>query len=229
MKLPIQERFYSFQGEGCHAGRAAFFIRTFGCPVHCPWCDSAGTWHPDYVPGKITRIEIEDLVEEALRTSAEFVVITGGEPAIHKLELLTDAFRAVGLQIHLETSGAFPIRGDFDWITLSPKRWRWPLTENLQKADEFKIVVDRIDAVEEYTDFLKANRQRLEESPPIWLHPEWSRHQDPEILNTITDAIKMHGAPFRAGWQLHKYFAADLQDARTAAAVPLGGNAVNGF
>ncbi|MGK0176927.1 MAG: 7-carboxy-7-deazaguanine synthase, partial [Lentimonas sp.] len=131
MKLPIHERFYSFQGEGVHAGRAAYFIRTFGCPVHCPWCDSAGTWHPDYIPKKIARFEPEELAAEAAKTAAEFTVITGGEPTIHDLTNLTEELHAVGQKVHLETSGAFAIKGTFDWITLSPKRWKLPLAENI--------------------------------------------------------------------------------------------------
>ena len=81
--LPIHEQFYSFQGEGVHQGRAAYFIRTYGCPIHCPWCDSAGTWHPDYKAKKRQRIPIDQLVRNAQKTAAEFVVITGGEPTIH--------------------------------------------------------------------------------------------------------------------------------------------------
>jgi organic radical activating enzyme len=149
-RLPVHEQFYSFQGEGCHAGRAAYFIRLFGCPVHCPWCDSAGTWHPDFTPKHIERVEVATLAAAAAASAAEFTVITGGEPTIHDLRGLTDALQAVGQPVHLETSGAFPIKGDFDWITLSPKRWKLPLEANLALADELKIIVDRVDAIAEY-------------------------------------------------------------------------------
>lgn len=108
--LPIHEQFYTFQGEGSHAGRAAYFIRTFGCPVHCPWCDSAGTWHPDYIPEKVERLSETKLAEEVSKTEAEFVVVTGGEPAIHDLKPLVDALHAIGRKVHLETSGAFLFR-----------------------------------------------------------------------------------------------------------------------
>ncbi len=222
--LPIHERFYTFQGEGTHMGRAAYFIRTFGCPVHCPWCDSAGTWHPDYIPQHIERLNVAELTQAAKATHAEFTVITGGEPAIHDLQPLTHSFHTTGQKIHLETSGAFPIQGDFDWICLSPKRWKLPLQENLRKADEFKIIVDRAEAIEEYVDLLEPD-----ESRPVWLHPEWSQHDNPEILNAITAWIKQHGAPFRAGWQLHKNYAADLCDPRSAPAAPLGGDPEKGF
>lgn len=221
--LPVHEQFYTFQGEGVHTGRAAYFIRTFGCPVHCPWCDSAGTWHPDYVPGKIERISWEMLVGEVAKTSAEFVVITGGEPAIHDLVPLVDGLHCIGQKVHLETSGGFKIRGNFDWITLSPKRWKPPLAENLDRADEFKIIVDRTGAIEEYVEMIGQS------SKPVCLNPEWSRHKDPVLLNTITEWIKRRGAPYRAGWQLHKLYAADMQDSRSVPAAPLGGDSGKGY
>jgi len=221
--LPIHEHFYSFQGEGLHAGRAAYFIRTFGCPVHCPWCDSAGTWHPDYIPEKNSRLEEHDLVAAASETKAEFVVVTGGEPAIHDLAPLVDALHAAGLKAHLGTSGAFPIKGEFDWVTLSPKRWKLPLEENLNRADEFKIIIDSTDAIKEYSSLIEPGTR------PVWLHPEWSMHKDPEVLNAITDWVKLHGAPYRAGWQMHKPYRADLLDPKSAKAAPLGGDLAKGY
>lgn len=221
--LPIHEQFYTFQGEGVHAGRAAYFIRTFGCPVHCPWCDSAGTWHPDYIPEKIERWSSQDLAAEVAKTKAEFVVVTGGEPAIHDLAPLVDALHAHGQKVHLETSGAFPIRGDFDWITLSPKRWKLPLLDNINRADEFKIIVDQVGAIEEYAAVLGAQDR------PVWLHPEWSKHSDAATLNSITNWVRAHGAPYRAGWQMHKHYAADQIDPRSAQPAPLGGDPAKGF
>ncbi len=221
--LPVHERFDTFQGEGCHTGSAAHFIRLFGCPIHCPWCDSAGTWHQDYRPGEIERIQPEALALEASRTRAEFTVITGGEPCIHDLRALTEALHAIGQKIHLETSGAFPIRGEFDWITLSPKRWQLPLAENIELAHEFKIIVDRPDAIGEYCQRL--TRKHI----PVWLHPEWSQHNNSAILNAITGWVKKQGAPYRAGWQIHKNYDADRCDSRSLPPAPLGGNPDIGF
>jgi len=223
--LPVHERFYTFQGEGLHAGRAAFFIRLFGCPVHCPWCDSAGTWHPDYVPARVERLAPEALAAEAARTRAEFVVLTGGEPAIHDLGPLCEALLEVGLPAHIETSGAFPLRGRFDWVTLSPKRWKWPRPDALERADEFKLIVDAPEAIEEYLDRLALTRF----GKTIWLHPEWSLRDDAATLARITEWIKSHGAPFRAGWQMHKGYAADLADDRSRPAAPLGGDPARGY
>ena len=229
MTLPIHEQFYTFQGEGAHAGRAAYFIRTFGCPVHCPWCDSAGTWHPDYIPKQIQRLGPETLVAEVVQTQAEFTVITGGEPAIHDLSPLTDALHAIGQATHIETSGAFPIRGTFDWITLSPKRWKLPLAENVARANEFKLIIDRTEAIDEYVSALTELGARLGPDAIVWLHPEWSQHSNPDVLNAITEWIKAHGAPYRAGWQLHKNYAADSMDQRSAPPAPLGGNPQQGY
>lgn len=228
--LPIHEQFYSFQGEGSHVGKAAYFIRTYGCPVHCPWCDSAGTWHPDYLPEKIPRLQIEALVEAAAATQAEFVVVTGGEPAIHDLTELVDALHTAGLKAHLETSGAFPVKGDFDWITLSPKRWKLPLAANLSIADEFKVIVDSPGAIGEYDAHLTAAEySRPPGNRPIWLHPEWSQRGNAAILNAITDWVKTHGAPYRAGWQMHKPYQADSLDPKSAKASPLGGDPEKGY
>lgn len=209
--LPIHELFYTWQGEGTHLGRAAFFIRTMGCPVHCPWCDSAGTWHPDHVPQKIARIPIAELVTAARETACEFVVVTGGEPTIHDLAELTQALHAAKLPVHLETCGALPIRGDFDWITLSPKWLKLPTDENVARAHEIKIIVEESTSIARWMQRLAPNTQPTQ---TIWLHPEWSKRHDAATLNAISDHIKQHGAPFRAGLQAHKYYGVDALDPR---------------
>ncbi len=183
-------------------GKAAFFIRLYGCPVHCPWCDSAETWQPKLKPKHIERFTEVELVEQACQHNPEFVVITGGEPTIHDLKPLTDALHAAKLPCHLETCGAFTIRGDFDWITLSPKRLKMPLAENLQKADEFKLIIEDNKDIQWWTE----QCQLLQNNPNVWLHPEWSKRSDPVVLNSISNWIQLNGAPFRAGWQLHKCY-----------------------
>lgn len=223
--LPIYETFHTWQGEGAHLGRAAFFIRTFGCPVHCPWCDSAGTWHPDFVPEDIERADVETLADKAAATAAEFVVITGGEPAIHDLGPLTAALTKRNLPAHLETSGAFPLRGDFAWVTLSPKRWKEPLTETLARADEFKIIVEDAGSIAFWEEKIGAHYG----SKPVWLHPEWSQRDNPAVLSAITETVKTKGTPYRAGWQLHKLYKADEADPASRRNVPLGGDPGKGF
>lgn len=229
--LPIHERFISFQGEGVHAGQKAFFIRTFGCPVKCPWCDSAGTWHKDYVPTTINRMEIADLVAEVVQSNPDFVVLTGGEPMVHpNLPELSAAIRREGYRVHVETCGAFyHDPSSFDWITVSPKRDKLPLKEMIHAAHEFKIIVDTAGAVEEWVEKLEQIGEGSFPNTPTFLHPEWSQSKDGEILNEITREVVARGKPFRAGWQLHKLFRADSLDPRTASLAPLGGNPSLGY
>ncbi len=114
----------------------------------------------------------------------------------------------------METSGAFPLSGEFDWVTLSPKRAAAPLPECVAAASEFKLVVDAPDAVEHWIDALSRLGRRADDERPVWLHPEWSRRNDPAILGLITEAVKARRGPFRAGWQLHKLYRADSFDPR---------------
>ena len=223
--LPIHECFYTWQGEGVHVGKAAYFIRTFGCPVKCPWCDSAGTWHPEYVPETIDKYTPHELAVLARKHPCEFVVITGGEPAIHDLNPLTAALKEVGLVSHLETSGGFEIKGDFFWVTVSPKWWKMPLKENIERADEIKIIVEDETTIErwmeEIGDFISTKH--------VWLNPEWSQRDNPEVLKSISMKIKKSGSPFRAGYQVHKLYNVDQIDPNVKPPAPLGGKIENGF
>lgn len=203
-KYDVFEYFHSFQGEGAHSGRSAFFIRLFGCPIRCPWCDSAGTWGGPDGNAQVKKIAAEELAASAVAANPDFVVITGGEPAIHDLTALCDALHAGNLRVHLETSGAFPVRGNVDWITLSPKVNRLPTPENWMRAAELKLIVTEPKDLDFWAE--KISRERVSSDAPIWLHPEWSRHDDPEVLGAISDWICRYGFPFRAGWQLHKLF-----------------------
>ena len=210
-ELPIYERFHSWQGEGLHLGKSAFFIRLHGCPVHCPWCDSAGTWHPEHKPDNIDRMSPLDLADEAFSSGCEIVVITGGEPAIHNLHDLAYELRIRNLPIHIETCGAYPILGEMDWITISPKNLALPIEENLALADEFKIIVEDETSIQHWTNKIDFAQIGV----PTWLHPEWSCSKDESVLSSITNWIKDRGAPFRAGFQMHKLFQADEKDKRS--------------
>ena len=221
--LPVNECFHTWQGEGVHLGKSAYFIRLQGCPVKCPWCDSAGTWHPDWKPKDLDKVSPQTLARQARESGCEIVVITGGEPTIHDLSDLTQELSKQNLPVHLETCGGFPILGNFDWITLSPKWWQLPLDENLEQAHELKIIVEDTDSISKWTDELH-DRHNCQH---IWLHPEWSQVQNPKILESISNWVKTHGHPYRAGYQLHKVFNVDQLDPNARPNVPLGGKSLD--
>lgn len=222
---PVNETFLSWQGEGVHLGRKAFFIRLQGCPVRCAWCDSASTWHPEFVPRQLRRVSAAELAAEAAAARPEFVVLTGGEPCVHDLRPLVSALVAAGLGVHLETCGAFPIAEGFDWVTVSPKWAKPPLPESLAKAHEVKLIVEDADSIARWTREVGG----FWAAPHVWLHPEWSQRANPLVLKAITEQVKAFGAPFRAGWQIHKPYAADALDPRARPPAPLGGDPAKGF
>ena len=222
---PVNETFLSWQGEGVHLGRKAFFIRLQGCPVKCAWCDSASTWHPQYVPKQVRKATAAELADEAKASEPQFVVITGGEPCVHDLGPLVAALKSVGLTAHLETCGAYPIAPGIAWVTVSPKWAKLPLAESLQRADEVKIIVEAPDSIARWTEAVGGQWV----APSVWLHPEWSQRANPTVLKAITDHVKAVGGAFRAGWQVHKPYSADALDARARPPVPLGGDPAKGL
>lgn len=221
----VHEHFYSFQGEGVHVGRAAYFVRLYGCDVKCPWCDSAGTWHPRWRPAHVAMLTA-DAIARLVAPEAEFVVITGGEPTLYPLKPLIDA---IDKPIHLETAGHRKPDAWPHWVTVSPKLYyAQPHPEALERADEYKFIIDSPQALE----LLWQRTEAHYNGAPIWLHPEWSQRNNPEILNLIVEAVKHPpvAAKFRAGWQLHKLYRADTLDPNAAKEiVPLGGEPWRGM
>jgi len=135
-EIPLMESFYSIQGEGFYTGRPAFFIRFAGCDVGCTWCDVKDSWDAN----KHALASIESIVKDVKSSGTDFVVITGGEPAMYNLKYLTAGLKALGVEIAIETSGAYQLTGDLDWICLSPKKFKMPLEENYKKANELKMI-----------------------------------------------------------------------------------------
>lgn len=232
-KLPVYDRFLSVQGEGLHSGCLAFMVRTYGCPVHCPWCDAAGTWHKDYVPQRINRMDVAAICKEADVSDAEFISLTGGEPCIHE-EALVRLYKEPGrLPIHLETCGAFelPPSEGMDWVTVSPNHYRRPTKVALMSANEIKIVVEAPGALEEweyvFDELLFSLKDYAASGRSVWLVPEWSKRDTPEVRQEILNAVKL-GRGYRAGWQMHKCYNAHTQDPRACAPVPLGGEVTKG-
>ena len=194
ISLPVMEHFYTLQGEGYHQGRAAYFIRLGGCDVGCVWCDVKDSWDA----GKHPMLDIESLKLEVKKTPAELVVITGGEPLMHNLDELTNELKAAGLQTNIETSGAHPLSGTWDWICLSPKKFKAPLPEILPKANELKVVVFN------KSDFDWAEKYAALVSPDckLYLQPEWDKAA--EITPLLIEYIKAN-PKWELSLQIHKY------------------------
>jgi 7-carboxy-7-deazaguanine synthase len=192
--LPVMEHFYTLQGEGFHQGRAAYFIRLGGCDVGCVWCDVKESWEMDKHPV----CTIDQLVNEVKKTPAELVVITGGEPLMHPLEALTDALHHAGLQTNIETSGSHPLSGHWDWICLSPKKFKAPLPGILPLANELKVIIFN------KSDFSWAEKYGAQVSMncKLYLQPEWSKAA--EMTPLIVDHIKANPR-WELSLQLHKY------------------------
>jgi len=192
--LPVMEHFYTLQGEGFHQGRAAYFIRLGGCDVGCVWCDVKDSWEADKHP----KYTIEQLVQEVKKTPTELVVITGGEPLMHNLDALTAALKAAGLHTNIETSGAHPLSGHWDWICLSPKKFKEPLPAILPHANELKVVIFN------KSDFDWAEKYAAQVSPSckLYLQPEWDKAA--QVTPLIIDYIKAN-PKWELSLQVHKY------------------------
>lgn len=192
--LPVMESFYSLQGEGFHQGKAAFFIRLGGCDVGCVWCDVKESWDASKHP----QVTIEALVQEAVSYPSPLVIITGGEPLLHSLDSLTNALKAAGKQVHLETSGSSPLSGNFDWICVSPKKFKAPLPEVLQQADELKVIVfNRHDFT-----WGETFQTQVPASCLLYLQPEWDQRDS--VTPLIIGYIEQNPA-WRLSLQIHKY------------------------
>jgi len=192
--LPVMEDFYTLQGEGFHQGKAAYFIRLGGCDVGCVWCDVKDSWDTEKHP----KLKIESLKSKVKKTPAEIVVITGGEPLMHNLDALTKKLQATGSKTHIETSGAHPLSGSWDWICLSPKKFKAPLPEIIPLANELKIVVfnkSDFDWAEKYAAFASPTCK-------LFLQPEWDKGT--EIMPSIIEYIKAH-PQWELSLQIHKY------------------------
>lgn len=192
--LPVMEHFYTLQGEGFHQGKAAYFIRLGGCDVGCVWCDVKDSWDADKHP----KFSIAQLVEEVKKTPAAMVVITGGEPLMHNLDTLTRTFREAGLQLNIETSGAHPVSGSWDWICLSPKKFKAPLEPVCKLAHELKVVIfnkSDFEWAEKYAALVSA-------SCKLYLQPEWEKRE--QVTPLIIEYIK-NNPQWEMSIQMHKY------------------------
>lgn len=193
-RLPLVEDFYTIQGEGFHAGKPAYFIRLGGCDVGCRWCDAKYTWNPRIFPPT----DVDVVVDRAKQCAAQAIVITGGEPLLYQLGVLTSSLRDAGLEIFLETSGTHPFSGEFDWVCLSPKRQMPPLAEAYGRAHELKVIIQSED------DFAWAeeNARKVGRYCRLYLQPEWSVFEN--IMPAIVEYAKQN-PKWSISTQTHKF------------------------
>lgn len=193
--LPVMEAFYTLQGEGYHNGRAAYFIRLGGCDVGCHWCDVKESWDASLHP----KLTIENIVKNASQYLGKLAVITGGEPLMHNLDLLTKALHDAGFQTNIETSGVCnEITGHWDWVCFSPKKFKVPNPEIYKIAHELKVIVYNNSDF----DFAEEHAAKVSKNCQLYLQPEWSRQL--EMLPKIIEYIKAN-PQWRISLQTHKY------------------------
>lgn len=202
--LPVVETFHSVQGEGFWAGVSAFFIRLAGCDVGCPWCDTKHSWPMGSHPARA----VGDLADEAIAANPFMVVITGGEPLMHDLQSLTDRLHAARLRVHLETSGSHPLSGDFDWISLSPKRYKPPLENIYARANELKVVVGEPADL----DWAAAAARKVAKNTVKVLQPRWidaaseaCEREGSEVGQRLVLDYVLSQPSWRVGLQTHKF------------------------
>lgn len=192
--LPLMEDFYTIQGEGFYQGHAAYFIRLGGCDVGCVWCDVKESWDAEAHP----LMPVEKIVEKCISFPGKLAVITGGEPAMYDLNQLTQSLRKNNIKTNIETSGAYPLTGEWDWVCLSPKKFKAPVDEVYPMANELKVIIYN------KSDFKWAEQHaaKVKNECQLFLQPEWSKQKQmlPEIINYIKDNPK-----WQISLQIHKF------------------------
>jgi organic radical activating enzyme len=191
--LPLMEEFYTIQGEGYFKGTAAYFIRIGGCDVGCHWCDVKESWNADLHPPT----ETITIVNNAVKYS-DTVVVTGGEPLTWNMTLLTQQLKLRGAKTHIETSGAYKLTGDWDWICLSPKKLKLPTQEVYDNADELKVIVYNKDDLR----FAEEQAAKVNNNCILYLQPEWSKRG--KVIPLIVDYV-MENPKWKVSLQTHKY------------------------
>lgn len=193
-RYPVMDIFYTIQGEGAWSGSASYFIRLGGCDVGCVWCDVKESWDALKFPSYTA----DEIIEKFEPTTCNMVVITGGEPAMYNLTDLTNGLKNKGFKVHIETSGAYPLTGTFDWICFSPKKFKKPIENFGKKADELKVIVFN------KSDFEWAETYRKEVGGKckLYLQPEWDKRET--VKEIIVDYVKMN-PEWKVSLQTHKY------------------------
>jgi len=188
------EHFYTLQGEGFNSGKAAYFLRIGGCDVGCVWCDVKESWDATKHP----QVSVEQMLAWIQKAGAKNVVVTGGEPAMLDCTPITGALKSIGVNSWIETSGCYPIQGDFDWICISPKKFKKPLDSELAKAHELKIIVNHKSDLEWAQQFLPLVPKHCH----LFLQPEWDKS---EKMNPLIRSFIESNPHWRLSLQTHKY------------------------
>ena len=191
--LPLMEEFYTIQGEGYHKGTAAYFIRIGGCDVGCHWCDVKERWNAEIHPPTNTSKIINNAVKHS-----NVVVVTGGEPLTWDMTELTHGLQKKKVQTHIETSGAYELSGFWNWICLSPKKFKPPIDSVYKKANELKVIIFNT------SDFAYAEEQaaKVNKDCILYLQPEWSKRE--KMIPEIVDYV-MNNPKWKISLQIHKY------------------------
>jgi organic radical activating enzyme len=192
--LPLVEEFYTLQGEGYHTGKAAYFIRIGGCDVGCSWCDAKFTWNPKVFPP----VSVDKIVEHASCHKAKAVVVTGGEPSLYPLDYLCEKLKEKGFETFIETSGSYPLSGQWDWICLSPKPQLPPVNGIHMKADELKVIISKPSDIE----WAEENAKLVKSTCRLYLQPEWSVYN--KTINWLVEYVKEY-PKWQISLQAHKF------------------------
>ena len=194
LSLPLMEDFYTLQGEGYHTGKPAYFTRIGGCDVGCSWCDVKESWNATLWP--LTRTD--DIIKRVETCPAKSVVVTGGEPLMYNLDYFCKELKKRDFKTFLETSGSHPLSGEWDWICLSPKKYRPPLIDICTKADELKVIIQSNGDF----DWAEKNAEKVNKGCKLFLQPEWSKVDT--IMADLVEYVKKN-PKWRISLQSHKY------------------------
>lgn len=192
--LPVMEHFYTLQGEGYHSGKAAYFIRLGGCDVGCVWCDVKESWEADVHP----KFSLDEIVSLPKEREGKLVVITGGEPLMYNLDELCSKFKDAGYQLNIETSGAHPLSGKWDWLCFSPKKFKQPLEDFYEAANELKVIIFNKSDFE----FAESHAAKVNPNCKLFLQVEWDKRE--QMMPLVIDYVKKN-PKWRVSIQTHKY------------------------
>ncbi|MBE0446954.1 MAG: 7-carboxy-7-deazaguanine synthase QueE [Actinobacteria bacterium] len=190
--MRVSEIFYSIQGEGHNTGIAMVFVRLAGCNLHCSFCDT------QYALGPSIGMDEYEIIEQVRRYGAQWVCITGGEPFLQDISLLTSLLRQAGVRIHIETNGTLFYPVACDWLVVSPKQDTEPDLRTLENAHEIKCIINSADDL--------AGVRRFE---------EWGMYHSVQPVDNRTDIVKVcvdfikTNPKWRLSMQLHKLIGID--------------------